>query len=457
MPSQHESSAVATAAVSRSSNKLRQLLFKRLRQLLRVIIVLAVGLAVAASGLAIWLMRSLNGLPDIGEPFDIAALRAFTISEDKDAFVFFGRANERRGRSPLSPQKEASAATVAWSDADPELRAWVEANGPALELFLRGAECPDGISRRPGEPYSGRYSDDLGPRYLVLLALLEGGRRMERRDMAGAWDCYRAVLRTIVLSERRGSISERFFAGKHHAWLRARLQTWAADDRTTADQLRTALIEAMKTQPRPEWHAFSLKVEYLDWMRQLETMQHPDFYAFQEDGRYRLADLEMPEDLAVVLYRARRFLLREPERSRRSIRLLFANWLAHADGAQWSRHKPDVIAKLHGASMTARLELYPVAPEASAGARARSPHELATWLVTAYDLKAIAWSRIWPSVLRSEQVGYRELLVVLASELYRRDHGALPPSEQTLVGTYLESLPDDGTPDPSENNASIVE
>jgi hypothetical protein len=36
-------------------------------------------------------------------------------------------------------------------------------------------------------------------------------------------------------------------------------------------------------------------------------------------------------------------------------------------------------------------------------------------------------------------------VVLLASALYRRDHGTDPPSEQALVGPYLKELPDDGT------------
>ncbi len=164
-----------TRNVTGTSTKLRQLLRRRLRQLARVLLALAIGLGLASTSIAIWWLTSLNGLPDIGEPFDVAALRAFTIPDDQDAFAFFRRANERRGRFPLAPGDEAPAATGAWSEADPKVRAWAEANRPALELFLRGAGCADGISRRPGEPYSGRYSDELGPRYLILLRSWRAG------------------------------------------------------------------------------------------------------------------------------------------------------------------------------------------------------------------------------------------------------------------------------------------
>lgn len=445
------------APVSGASPKLLQLLRKRLRQLSRVALVVAIGLAIAGAGLAIRWLTSLNGLPDIGEPFDVAAVRAFHIPDEQNAFTFFRRANERLGSFPLSPGREAGAAMVEWSMADPEVRAWVEANRPALELFLRGAECPDGISRRPGGTYSGRYSDDLGPHYLILLTLLEGGRREDGGDMAGAWDCYRAVLRATVFTERRGAMDERFFAGVHQGWLRNRLDTWAADPRTTIPQLRRALDEAVESRPRPEWHAFSLKMEYLDWMRQLETIRHPDFYAIQEESPYRLGDMELPQDVNAALYHARRFLLREPERSRRLIRLLFANWLAQVEGPQGQGVKPAALATFRGLVNTVKLPLYPVGPEAPAGARALSPREAARWLASAYDLKVIAWRGNWPSVRSGEQARCRALVIMLASEIYRRERGTPPPSEGALVGTYLESLPDDGSAGLDDGTTPVVE
>src|SRR5689334_12147 len=65
------------AAVSGTSPKLLRLLRKRLRQLARVTLVLAIGLALAATVLGIWWLTSLNRLPDIGDPFDVAEFRAF--------------------------------------------------------------------------------------------------------------------------------------------------------------------------------------------------------------------------------------------------------------------------------------------------------------------------------------------------------------------------------------------
>ena len=75
MPTQSESAV----AVSGKPSKTVELLRKRLRQLRRVIAVSPACIAVAAMVLAIWWHNSLNVLPDIGNPFDVAALRAFSI------------------------------------------------------------------------------------------------------------------------------------------------------------------------------------------------------------------------------------------------------------------------------------------------------------------------------------------------------------------------------------------
>jgi hypothetical protein len=79
------------AAVLGMSSKTLQLLRKRLRQLLRVTLVLTICLAVAATALVIWWLTSLNGLPDIGDPFDVAAFRTFSLPDDQNAFTFFRR------------------------------------------------------------------------------------------------------------------------------------------------------------------------------------------------------------------------------------------------------------------------------------------------------------------------------------------------------------------------------
>ena len=55
------------------------------------------------------------------------------------------------------------------------------------------------------------------------------------------------------------------------------------------------------------------------------------------------------------------------------------------------------------------------------------------------------------------QRAYREVVIMLATEVYHRERGALPPSEEALVGTYLESLPDDGSADLADETTLTVQ
>jgi hypothetical protein len=102
------------------------------------------------------------------------------------------------------------------------------------------------------------------------------------------------------------------------------------------------------------------------------------------------------------------------------------------------------------------VPLYPVGPEAPAGARALSPHAVARRLVSTNDAKRYLQGNLWPAVSFQERLGYRQLVVLLARELYRRERGGPPPSEDALVGTYLESLPDDGSSERGDGTAPMV-
>ena len=135
---------------------------------------------------------------------DVAAFRTFRLPDDQNAFTFF-----RRAWKAIEPVYGGG-----WDDTNPEFRAFVEANRPAVELFIKGAEQAVGISGPVGEPLPGESRSWIPPLQasswgLIGMTLIEGGLREERGDMAGAWDCYRAVLRMTVHVRRRERLKDR--------------------------------------------------------------------------------------------------------------------------------------------------------------------------------------------------------------------------------------------------------
>jgi hypothetical protein len=448
MLTEYESPASAPAVARLPSQKLVQLLRKRLRQLLRATFVLAISLALAATAFAIWWLTSLNGLPDIGDPFDVAVFRAFRVPDDQNAFAFLRRAQETLTRSPVSV-----ALALSWSELDPKWRQWVEANHRAIELFQQGADQSDAANPAGESVVNGQR--------LAALVLLEGGRRQERGDTSGAWGCYRAVLRMATHTRRRGSLEQRQDLDAYWNWmLQQRLATWADDPRTTIPQLRNALDEALKGEPKPAWDSFAIKAGYLGMKRALEQPVRDVIQGevgWEHD--YRLGDMQLSSDMVGYLDAARRFLLREPERSRRVLQLLYANWLAQVETHGPRPRKTAVLASFPlwistspSRKVTASVPLYSVSPLSPARARVLPPQEVANWLLTTNDVKLrilVANSCQWPwspDRLRDRRA-YRQLVIMLAEKIYHRERGTLPPSEEALVGTYLKSLPDDGSAD----------
>ena len=467
MPTQSES----PVAVSGKPSKMVALLRKRLRQLLRVVVVLVTCVAVAATAFAVWWLNSLNGLPDIGDPFDVAAFRAFRLPDEQNAFTYLRRASEKLtpivgmvGGNGADP----SELKFSWSIANPTLRQWAGENREAFELFRQGAEQAD-AANPAGDPMDNVYSGGL-----ITLAFLEASRREESGDTAGAWDCHRAVLRTITHFRRRGSTIQRQQARQASRMLQRRLTDWATGPRTTISQLRTALEVVLENEPRPEWDLFAVKYGYLELMGALER---PIPLSVQQEiegeWTFRLGDMRLSPEMVGPLEAARRFLLREPERSRRVLRLLCANYLAHVETRGRQPQKPAVFAAFTVLTSTnpitkgnLRIPVYPVGPEAPAGARALPPQGVAGWLVRTLDAKVqlLGLYHEWLPPVRprdrrtlADRRAHRDLVIMLATEIYRRERGAPPPTEDALVGTYLQSLPDDGSAELADGTTPTVE
>jgi hypothetical protein len=148
------------------------------------------------------------------------------------------------------------------------------------------------------------------------------------------------------------------------------------------------------TSGEPEWFAFSLKLEYLELIRYLEQSGKQIPQSPEEALSFRLGDFDVPTNLAESLYAGHRFLKHEPDRSRRALRLLFANWLAHVEIPELRQKRPAVRVMLTVGMSPISIPLYPVSPQAPAGAWVMSPHEVASWLISTKDAKRLIYNNI---------------------------------------------------------------
>ena len=149
MLSRDETAQSVRASTPGRHPRFRRWAVRRARQLSIAVLILAGLLVVAACGVMLKRATCLIGLPDVGDPFDVAAFRAFRVPEDQDAIVFARQAAAKVQRMPDLPMAvRRLGPAVGWSKADPKLRDWATANRNALELFRQGAERADGIANR---------------------------------------------------------------------------------------------------------------------------------------------------------------------------------------------------------------------------------------------------------------------------------------------------------------------
>jgi hypothetical protein len=167
----------------------------------------------------------------------------------------------------------------------------------------------------------------------------------------------------------------------------------------------------------------------------------------------------LPGDVVESIEAARHSLLREPDRSRRVMRLLFANWLAQAENPDLRPRIPSVRVVLTGTRPISLL-LYDVSHRAPAGARALPPQELARWLVATRDAKLQilgARGRVtgWPPNRAYRKV-HRDLVMMLTKEIDHRERGALQLSTGDRIGAYLKYLSDDNLAGPADDTTPTV-
>jgi hypothetical protein len=419
----------------------------------RVLAAAAVVLAMIAA-LLLWWSMQLLGLPDIGDPLDGEAFRPPRVPEDRDAFVLYRRAAEGVNRSMRTRYQAWYEMQLLgrWSAALPELRRWAEGTRESLALFREAADRPDSTLLSDGD----RAGLWRALRCLRSLALFEASRLEERGDMAGAWTWYRAVMRTIEHQVAYSRFAERKEALPWRDRLRDRLAAWAADPRTTPAMLRRALDDAIACESMSPLDSDSFRAEYLDLERSVDDPRNParQVTPGKWEAIFGVPERYLGADRMQAIYDLWRFWRRESERSRRVIRLAVANWLACEDLPADRRPQPDP-------HVFGPYEFYAFGPEAPAGARVLSPEALDRWLTTSPEAaeildrwqmtRAFRVGRNWiDGFRRQERANRRAPAVVLARQLYRRDHGTAPPSDEALVGPYLESLPDDGVADAAD-------
>ncbi|MDE2505747.1 MAG: hypothetical protein KGM43_00900, partial [Planctomycetota bacterium] len=273
----------------------------------------------------------------------------------------------------------------------------------------------------------------------VRVALFEASRLESEGDLAGAWRLYRACLRGERLGAARAEHTARWWiASQLGAPTIAAVGRWAQNPGNNAKLLRVAFDDALALDQIAISDEYSLQFDYIHTFADLD----------RRDDRSRrdliLMNTIRPEISIYIPYETRerlaeflRVLYHEPERSRRLLRLVYAQRLAFASQPFGKRPTPAESVSL-GFLGVMPVELYDFGPDAPAAARVLSAAKLARWLRTSPNAIVEIVSRNDVAARRLEYTNLREVKSSLAYRLYNLENdGKKPASDADLVGPYL--------------------
>jgi hypothetical protein len=381
----------------------------------------------AAIGVEVYRRASIEGLPDVGDPFDVAEFRArSSVPDEMNAYTHYRRAFRLLSREAYAwGSNPENTVWMNWRELSPKLREMIESNRPALDAWLRGVDLPDSICFQPLEVGLERdeqfVSTAFAMRTIMILAHMQAGRCETDGNPVDAWKWYRALLRSSRHLGSMGTSLERYLGTEIFRYTCFRIERWAADPRVDAATLRTALDDAKAIRSLTVSNSDIMKTEYLAIMKSLDD---------PESWIKKFSRLDATWYTGDSIYW---FMKNEPERSRRVARLLVANHLAQVDLPARSRSRPAI--KLPA--------IYRTDPTRPAATRVLPPPEIARWFQSAL------LERLWipqfslPVIDQSDRAHHAAIVVKFAWELFKRERGREPNSIEELIGKDLREIPED--------------
>lgn len=385
------------------------------------------GLVAGALLLLMYRATRLNGIPDIGDPFDVAAFETRPGSSPELENLY------RQAWAKLHPRLGVARELHwrRWATVDATTRAWLDRNREPLALWRRVADRPEPMH------VFGMGSDEF---QFPALALVEGARLEHEGRLAEAWEWYRALLRHSRQVERHGTLQDRLRGIMFLRCANSAIRGWSADPYLSGTELRRALKEVRAIDALTPPFSEQLKAQYLHELRDLEQANTSLLRRLSRERGEPAWYHEMP-----AFHWLRWEAGNEWERHRRILRMLFANWLAEADKPQADRPAPSTASRIFDD------------PDAPPAARALPPEQLNALLQkSAYESLA-NW--LLPHIdgqIEGERIARAELVYNLAEQAYLREHGHFPATPQKLVGDLLPALADDFDPFASSPGPNVI-
>jgi hypothetical protein len=405
---------------------------------LTLLLALLIGGVLATSA-----VRTLRmwGLPKVAEPFDVAAFKAEVIPEAENGYSLYLDARRSLTERPKSIWTQNARLDPEWNGLLPEMKTWFDQNLPAIETWRRGTQRRFVQVVRSSNP---SVEEQTYPGDTIMwsrLALLQASRLEADGNVDKAWRWHLARIRFALQNNRRGSLIERWSSSFAFSQIISRTQAWADQPGVTVAGLRDAISDLEAVDSLYPKRSDSLKAQYLWFVEMLDNahirLEQDEPNAANGPTR----SFPVPIPLRPLFWNAELYLKAEPERSRRVLRLIFANSLPQADKPPRDRTKivstdplvfefePGQTPPISAESLVAQIQSAPLIKAYRDMGKGRG------FTVSTLD--------DWPTLFDTDRRAVANLIVTLASRMYEIETGTWPASPELLVGKAIAKLPDD--------------
>ena len=365
-----------------------------------------------------WFLR---GVPNAPEPFDAQPLLDYSVPDDENAFNDYRMATSLYIQpTPELSQLRDRISEQGWQLANDEVRQFLHDNEDALLAWKEGTQ-KDLALYIPAEDYE----------ITTLLEVVQNMRELHRTAILickqleaeghypqEAWYWYRAAVRASRHTGTHGCFIERLVGMALFQETASHLESWAAHPELSGDDLRKAIDQLQTDWQLTEKPSTALQIEYLTLEHTLENISG-----------------ELASELGAnspMLNPKLMYFIGEPELSRRVARVYFRNQLEFCDLHLYQRPSTVGLMDLYDDPRAFKLSDGDTW-DAEKFEAALSRATLARWLLPATASVTHAFDR--------EAARYRTLLVTLAGQAFRRDHGHFPKTLGELVPDYLDEIP----------------
>ncbi|QDU78621.1 hypothetical protein Pla110_03250 [Polystyrenella longa] len=390
------------------------------------LLLLAIGLLVMTTAFFAWRDWRVRSIPDLGEPFDVAAFEEKYPLDEPNAFNTYSRWLKVRDlihQQNLSANVNYNIAYDSWENANEATVEYLEEMRPLIGPWEEGSQIAQGFEIDPREiSFESLLEVTQESRDISRIILLDTARLMHEGDRKAVWDRYRLLMR-IERHIRNGClITQLVCYAMHKNWL-SQFERFLAQEEITLEELRQFRDDLTRLQQQFPGPEVAIKFEYLGMRRTLAP---------------KLAQHSWSN-----------YLSNEPEVFQRVLSLFYRNWLAHCAKPPWEA--PPFVEH-----QCATSQIQSLLNQNDSACRwdyfddgTTSEDLLAAFHKPSYSQRYL--NQFIPALkscyrsMNSDRLYQQMALVQLGLHIYYRERGDFPEKLKDLIPDYIDELP--RTPD----------